>query len=108
MPCNKVSIPGGGFAIVCSRGGRGRAAPCGEAGCAAPHVALCDFPMPGGGTCDRRMCDAHRKHVGKNRDHCPEHAGAHKVQSAAVAAAQRASSEADCTCFGGGNCARHG
>jgi hypothetical protein len=37
---------------------------------------LCDFPVgPRGETCDRGMCDKCATSAGRDRDHCPDHAG---------------------------------
>ncbi len=69
MPCDPVRTPGGGIAIVCSRG---RRKPC--VVCGAPSPLLCDGPAPAGSkrkTCDAALCRAHAKHVGPNRDLCP-------------------------------------
>jgi hypothetical protein len=33
---------------------------------------LCDWPIDGK-TCDRALCEAHAKQVGKNKHYCPEH-----------------------------------
>lgn len=68
-----VASAGGGAAFVCVRG-RGRVQKCAEPGCGDPTTPLCDEPVAGGRTCDRRMCDAHRTRVGRNRDRCPLHA----------------------------------
>lgn len=72
MPCDIRRVPGG-VAMLCSRGPRPRprVLPCQEAGCAYPHVALCDGLKAGGGTCDRRMCGQHRHVIGRDRDLCP-------------------------------------
>jgi hypothetical protein len=66
----------GATAIVCTRGTTKAA--CDTPGCQRVHMALCDYPLANGKTCDRKMCDGHRKPVGANRDYCPAHA---KVES---------------------------
>jgi len=64
---------GGSAAHVCIRGRR-RSALCEEPGCKNEQVALCDEPVEGRRTCDRRVCAIHRHRVGSNRDRCPAHA----------------------------------
>jgi hypothetical protein len=44
--------------------------------CGDDAPRLCDFPTPGGGTCDAPRCVAHSRHVsddGEGVDHCIEH-----------------------------------
>ncbi len=61
--------------------GRKLPAPCGAAigiapvqqACRAISGFLCDFPMDGRRTCDRALCAAHARQVGKNRHFCPAH-----------------------------------
>lgn len=63
---------GGTSAMIC--GGRGLGKPPQRCEyCTRGMVALCDEPIGGGRTCDRRMCAAHRSSVGRNRDRCPDH-----------------------------------
>lgn len=69
-----VSAAGGSAMHLCIRG-PSRPKLCQEDGCRSPHVALCDEPAGGRGTCDRRICATHRTRVGDNRDRCPKHAG---------------------------------
>ena len=40
--------------------------------CYSPQTKLCDFPI-NKKTCDKKLCDRHAKHVGENKDYCPEH-----------------------------------
>jgi len=68
MPC--TVLPGG--VIACSR----RKNRCSVPGCRGACVALCDFALASGRTCDRAMCLVHRTRVGPNRDYCPAHAPA--------------------------------
>lgn len=70
MPCIEERIPGG-FRIACTRGSRYRER-CSV--CPKPHTALCDWPMPMGGTCDVRLCERHRARQGGDVDLCPDHA----------------------------------
>lgn len=50
-----------------------RAEPCANDECGMDAVALCDFPVAGGGTCDAAICPEHGKRVGANRDYCWKH-----------------------------------
>lgn len=72
MTCHRIDLPGGGFAIACTRGPRRKSAPC--LYCTAPHTKLCDYEVAPGKTCDRKLCDRCAVHVGPNRDLCPDHA----------------------------------
>jgi hypothetical protein len=67
-----VTDAGGGAIHLC--GGRARPQRCQVPECTATSVALCDEPVAGGRTCDRRLCRDHRIAVGRNRDRCPDHA----------------------------------
>lgn len=74
MPCDKVELPGGGFAIVCSRGQR-KAKPCES--CGRPGTIQCDYPVTRNGktaTCDRWQCRQCATSVGPNVDYCKPHA----------------------------------
>jgi len=78
MPCRTLSIPGGGFAIVCSRGSNPRrtCVVC-HRGERSTDMKLCDFPLHGakkGQTCDRSLCAAHAYHIEPDTDYCPAHA----------------------------------
>jgi hypothetical protein len=46
---------------------------CDNEACGNLAAAACDFPLPGGGTCDKKMCLEHGKRVGYERDFCFEH-----------------------------------
>ena len=70
-----IPVPGG---FVCMARGR-RAASCQEPGCADEHEALCDWPLDGDKTCDRRLCARHRNHIGPNRDLCGPHFARYKA-----------------------------
>lgn len=53
MTCDRLDLPGGGTAIVCTRGKRGRSCKV----CGRRATRECDFPItPRGGT--PRTCDA--------------------------------------------------
>ena len=69
MPCNHVTLPGGGYAIICSRGRRPRPCAC----CNLPSTKLCDFPTGNGKTCDLPLCDKCAVKGGPNVDFCPGH-----------------------------------
>jgi hypothetical protein len=71
MPCNHVTLSGGGSAIVCSRTKPKRCVTCGR-----PSQVLCDYPVTSNksGTCDRPCCRQHAKNVGPDRDYCLAHA----------------------------------
>ncbi len=71
MGCNFMTLPGGGTVIVC--GPRGRSSPCQVEGCSKPHTVLCDGNVGIRKTCDMRLCNDHRAHVGPDRDLCPNH-----------------------------------
>lgn len=74
MPCNTMKLPGGGFAIVCTRGRRPNLCDVCKH---RPFEVLCDYPLAGakaGKTCDRKLCRGCAKHVGENKDLCPPHA----------------------------------
>lgn len=68
MPCDTVKFPGGGGAIVCSRGRRSR--PC--AFCPRTSSRLCDGPKPNGKTCDKPICDRCTWQPDPDVDFCPE------------------------------------
>ncbi len=73
MPCRATSLPGGGYAIVCTRGKR----PIMCSICGRPGNKLCDFPLTGekaGKTCDRPLCAKCAVHVEPNTDFCRTHA----------------------------------
>jgi hypothetical protein len=68
MPCESVRLPGGGYAMLCKRGGKGK--PC--SWCARPHTLLCDYPVSPGRTCSARLCEHHATKRGGG-DLCPPH-----------------------------------
>jgi hypothetical protein len=75
MPCDRIKPPGGGTAIIRSRGGRyPRCKFCGS----QSAMLLCDFEIGvtlGGYpiTCDARICVHCAQHAGPDMDFCPKH-----------------------------------
>lgn len=80
MPCVRIALPGGGSAIVCTRGRRQPR--CSAPGCRRSGAFLCDHPTPGGRrtTCSRAMCAEHRTMSGP-LDLCAEHAATNRQLS---------------------------
>ncbi len=83
--CERVPMPGGGYAIVCGRGFKVEyCQDCAAQGKKTPSVVLCDGPAPEDRqrgnlkpvTCDRRCCRAHAKSIGPDRDLCTKCASA--------------------------------
>lgn len=72
MICERVQLPDGTGAIVCSGGRRARCA------CGAVAPLLCDWKVPRkpSGTCDRPICRACRTSPAPEKDLCPAHASA--------------------------------
>lgn len=72
MICARVSLPGGGVAIVCG-GSRARKCKCGR-----PATLLCDWKDPAhrSGTCDKPICAACALSPAPGKDICQAHAGA--------------------------------
>lgn len=67
--CERVALPGGGFAIVC--GGRHSRKQCAYPGCTARVTVECDHKAEGAAkTCDRGTCRAHAKPIAANVDWC--------------------------------------
>lgn len=73
MPCDTVKLPDGAFAMVCSRGRRGKP-PARCFYCTTPSSRLCDYPAGSGKTCDRPLCLNCTTEVAKDTDMCKEHA----------------------------------
>ena len=80
MPCNRVDMGNGNYAIVCSRGHR-KPKKC--AYCDRDGTQLCDhrmgpvvFGQPAPATCDTPMCRLHAHHVEPDTDLCRAHAPA--------------------------------
>lgn len=74
-PCDVYRNPNGGGVIVCSRSTKRQPNTTCQS-CGEPGYLRCDFPMGDNKTCDAFICVACATHVGRNRDHCPKHAGA--------------------------------
>ncbi len=66
-----VKMPGGGFAIICTRG-RGHVKRCSFEGCDQPGDRLCDWKA-GGKTCDKPICRRHGLRIAKDVDFCINH-----------------------------------
>lgn len=71
MACQRLTLPGGGFAIVCGRGVK-RSPPCSVEGCNGASAYQCDWPK-GRKTCDVHLCEAHACEVSPDLHCCPEH-----------------------------------
>jgi hypothetical protein len=85
MTCERVPMPTGGFAIVCSSHRRQRCC-CGNA---AP--LLCDWKVAGkrSGTCDAPICRSCSTSPTAGKDLCPKHAAEYEVWKAERAREQR-------------------
>jgi hypothetical protein len=68
MTCDRVSLPGGVTAIVCS--------PTKRCKCGRRAPLACDWKMPSrkSGTCDAPICDQHTFSPAPGKDLCPTHA----------------------------------
>lgn len=81
MTRDRVKLPDGAEALVCSRGRRRKAPrPCSY--CERPSTRLCDYPMSRTRTCDRALCDLHTAEVAKGTDMCAFHAPLWKTAEA--------------------------
>jgi len=79
--CERVKLPGGGFAIVC--GGRHsawrRRSECWVPICGRESEYQCDWKMGGKTkagkfrTCDRHICKGHALEVAPDKHLCPDH-----------------------------------
>jgi hypothetical protein len=72
MTCDRITLPGGARAIVCSSRKRQRCA------CGKPATLLCDWKVPTRriGTCDAPMCTGCSTEAAPGKDICPTHAPA--------------------------------
>ena len=61
MRCKVQQLENGAVRIMC---GPDPLTLCQVNGCYEDHVALCDYAVSDGKTCDKRMCEAHRTRVG--------------------------------------------
>lgn len=69
MPCYRVKMKGGGYAMIC-----GKLGPHCRGGCGAPGDAfLCDWPVGPGKTCDAPLCADHAHEVAPEVHYCPGH-----------------------------------
>ena len=65
-----IDLGNGSRAFICIRG-RQRNKPCSV--CSRPGDKLCDFPLGGGKTCDKSLCNRCAVHTHPNTDVCPSH-----------------------------------
>jgi hypothetical protein len=79
--CERVTMPGGGVAILCG-GRRGRRPPCVH--CGEPSAFECDGPPRDRRrtTCDHPLCRRCRIHVPPNQDFCKDHRSAAQAAAA--------------------------
>jgi hypothetical protein len=79
MPCEKADLPGGSYAIICSRGGSAKRCTY----CGARASQLCDFPVlkpatlrkpAHKGTCDAPLCVRCTWKIAGDGDLCRAHA----------------------------------
>ena len=70
MPCQTVSMPNRGRAIVCGSHRRQRCA------CGRPATLLCDWKVPAkrSGTCDVPICSSCTTSPAQDKDLCATHA----------------------------------
>ncbi len=78
MPCRPFTLGDSTFGFVCSRGPKARGRKkfcvvCLKEGRKVEAPLLCDFPKPGGGTCDAGLCPRHTNRVRAGVAYCPEH-----------------------------------
>lgn len=76
MTCDRVAMPGGGTAIVCSATRRCK--------CRRRATLLCDWKVPerASGTCDAPLCDRCTTSPTPGKDLCSKHAQAFAVWKA--------------------------
>ncbi|MCI4653088.1 hypothetical protein [Sphingomonas aquatilis] len=79
MACQHVTLPSGARAIVCGTAPRKRC------GCSRWATLLCDWKMPGGGTCDTPLCSVCTTSPAQGKDLCRRHAQAFEEWKAAKA-----------------------
>jgi len=77
MTCDRVPMPGGGVAIVCSQTRRCK--------CGRRATLLCDWKVPAkaSGTCDAPICERCTTSPAPDKDLCPKHAEEFRVWKAA-------------------------
>lgn len=89
MPCEHVSIPGGGTAIICTSRRRPRCS------CGRVATLLCDWRTPTKrGTCDAPVCPRCTTSPARGKDLCPQHAIAFEEWKAQRAAPVTSSGDA--------------
>jgi hypothetical protein len=76
MTCDRVKLPGGGMAIVCSRS---RRTPRCRWCTTTPGTFQCDWKLGKGKTCDKYICAQHAQEVAPDKHLCPEHQKAYKA-----------------------------
>ncbi len=70
MTCDRITLPGGARAIVCSSRRRQRC------GCGRRATRLCDWKIPKGRTCDAPLCPTCSYQPTPEKDLCFAHATA--------------------------------
>ncbi len=81
MPCDLVSMPNGGSAIVCTSRRQQRCA------CGRVATLVCDWRTPTRtGTCDTPICGRCTTSPARGKDLCPDHARAFEAWKARRAA----------------------
>jgi hypothetical protein len=72
VPCERVQLPGGGWAIVCGPKRRAKPCPCGSG---LRATQLCDWKTPDGPepTCSAPTCKACTHVPAPGKDLCPDH-----------------------------------
>jgi hypothetical protein len=73
MRCSVQQLENGGVRIMC---GPDPKTLCEVSCCDEDHMALCDYPVGDGKTCDKRMFEVHRTRAGNNMDYYPDHRAA--------------------------------
>ena len=58
------------------------------ADCAGPAINLCDYPIGGGLTCDRSICEEHSHTVGRNAHYCDNHYAEYRTNNPGLASYQ--------------------
>lgn len=85
MPCRRIDLGQGTFAIACTRGRGARPKPC--IVCRRDGTRLCDgvLPTPSGGTrvCSVALCSEHSVRLGSGSDYCPSCAAARGLNEGA-------------------------
>ena len=74
MTCRTVQLDDEQHAIICMRSGSKRRVATSCVHCVKPATRLCDWKLPGGGTCSQPLCDEHSHAPALEKDLCPRHA----------------------------------